>query len=109
MDISPEGPPLTLAAILLAGFGGLIAAIKFGLSRVAKSFEDMSGSFTSMAAEHKATRETLVRVETVVQEGRDDISEIRRIAERVGPPERPSRRDIRRDPSLRVARRPEKP
>lgn len=72
-----------LAAILaaiVAGLGGIGAAVKWGLGRVAKAFDDMAASFDRMAVTLGSAEKRIVKLEAVVEEGRDDIRELRDIS-----------------------------
>lgn len=98
MDI-PDGQGGVMAAIL-AGSGLIATALKIGLGRVAKSFEDQGAAFKALTDKSQTTTETLIRVEGTVQEGREDIREVRAIAERM------ERRPRRRDSSPALPRKP---
>lgn len=89
MDI-PDGQGGIIAAILTAA-GVVATALRLGLGRVAKSFEDQGAAFKALTDKSQTTTETLIRVEGTVQEGREDIREVRAIAERME--RRPRRRD----------------
>lgn len=72
-----DGQVAALTTAIVAGLGAIAAAIRWGLGRYAKAFDDMGAAFKVMADEHKLAREALVRLEGTVDEGRDDIREVR--------------------------------
>ena len=77
-----------LAAVLTAiggGLTGIALAVRWGLGRIAKAFDDMAAAFSKMAEKHEGEERELVRLGGVVAEGRADASEARDVVvERVG-------------------------
>ena len=71
-----------IAGAILAGFGAVAAAIKLGLRSYAQSFRDMSVACKAVAEKMVSQGELLIKLEAVVDEGRDDIREIRDMATR---------------------------
>lgn len=59
------------------GLGGIAAAVRWGLGRGAKAFDDMAMAFKTLADRHQSTQETLIKVGEQVHEGRNDIAEIK--------------------------------
>jgi len=72
-----DGQAAALVSALLGGLGAIAGAIKWGLGRNAKAFDDMGASFKAMADEHRITKEVLIELRGEVREGREDIREIR--------------------------------
>jgi hypothetical protein len=72
-----DGQYAGLLTSIVAGLGGIAAAVRWGLGRGAKAFDEMAAAFTSMANEHRTTRETLIELRAEVREGRSDIGEIK--------------------------------
>lgn len=74
MDAAQYGGIITAIA---GGLGGIALAVRWGLGRVAKAFDDMAAAFDRMAETHGSMEKKLVKLEAVVEEGRDDIAEMR--------------------------------
>jgi hypothetical protein len=78
----------------LAGIGTIL---KFGLGRIAKSFDAMAAKLDTMAAKHEGEEKALIKLEGTVDEGRADAAStlaaareardivIERVGRRTGP------------------------
>lgn len=72
-----DGQYAGLIAAIGVGLGGIAAAVRWGLGRGAKAFDDMALAFKALADRHQSTQETLVKLGERVNEGREDIAEIK--------------------------------
>lgn len=68
---------MAIVGAIVAGLGGIGAAVKWGLGRVAKAFDDMAAAFDRMAETLGSAEKRIIKLESVVEEGRDDIRELR--------------------------------
>jgi hypothetical protein len=66
-----------LGAAVLGGLALIGAAIRAGFKRYSQSFDEMTAAFKTVGEKLSANTETLVRVETITQEGRADMREVR--------------------------------
>lgn len=72
-----DGQYVGLITAIGVGLGGIAAAVRWGLGRGAKAFDDMALAFKALADRHQSTQETLVKLGMQVHEGRSDIAEIK--------------------------------
>jgi len=72
MDAGQYGGMITTIA---GGLGGIALAMRWGLGRIAKSFDDMAAAFKQMAVKHEGEERELVRLGGVVSESRADAAE----------------------------------
>ncbi len=63
-----------LLAVLGGGLAGIATAIRFGLGRVAKSFDTMATKFDAMATKHQGEEKALIKLEGIVDECRADTA-----------------------------------
>lgn len=80
--IFSDGQAAALAAAIGGGFSLIAWSVRSGFMRYEEAFKSMVSTFKAMADEHRGTKETLVKLEAVVDEGRNDIELIRELAER---------------------------
>ena len=106
---APASDSTLIASAIVTGFMAVAAAIKLGLKSYAQSFRDMSTACKAVAEKMAHQSEMLVKLEAVVDEGRDDIREIRDMATRHLGGERllesESKRRTRRTPPSGIPRR----
>jgi hypothetical protein len=69
MDNTQFGALLT---VIGAGLGGIVAAVRWGLDRIANSFDAMGAKFDARAAKHEGEERSLIRIEGTVNECRAD-------------------------------------
>lgn len=72
-----DGQYAGFIAAIGVGLAGIAAAVRWGLGRGAKAFDDMALAFKALADRHQSTQETLVKLGEQVHEGRNDIAEIK--------------------------------
>jgi hypothetical protein len=107
-SILSDGQVAVLASAIVSGFSLLAWAVKSGFGRYEEAFKAMTeafkglvGELKALATEHAQMKTSLVKLEGTVNEGRDDIHEIRALAERhlaPTPPPKPRRSESRMTP-----------
>lgn len=64
-----------MIAAITGGLGAIAIAIRWGLGRIAKAFDDMAAAFGEMGKKHELEERALVKLESVVAEGRADTAQ----------------------------------
>jgi hypothetical protein len=92
-----SGQLAILVAAITTGLGGIAVAVRWGLGRIAKAFDDMSTSFNKMAEKHEGEERELLKLGSTVAESRADARDallaareardvvVERVGRRTGP------------------------
>lgn len=95
-SILPDGAGPIAAAIIAVG-SAIAWAVKAGLNRVATSFDRLINAVDSNTTSQHKVGERITAMESVVEEGREDIREMKAMVQALTPKRvaRPGRRVVR--------------